>query len=61
MKKYEFNISNLDCPNCARKLEEILNNRDDLSDVIVNFNTCKLIYKSEKDYSIKEKQRNRLT
>ena len=54
MKKYEFNINNLDCPNCARKLEEKLNNRSDLSDVIVNFNTCKLVYKSEKDYSINE-------
>ena len=54
MKKYEFNISNLDCPNCARKLEEKLNNRDDLSDVIVNFNTCKLIYKSDIDYSVNE-------
>ena len=54
MKRYEFNIKNLDCPNCARKLEEKLNNRDDLSDVIVNFNTCKLIYKSDKDFSISE-------
>ena len=54
MKKYEFNIKNLDCPNCARKLEEKLNNRDDLTDVIVNFNTCKLIYKSEKDLSLSE-------
>ena len=54
MKKYEYNIKNLDCPNCARKLEEKLNNRDDLSDVIVNFNTCKLIYKSDNDYSVSE-------
>ena len=54
MKKYEYNIKNLDCPNCARKLEEKLNNRDDLTDVIVNFNTCKLVYKSEKDLSISE-------
>ena len=54
MKKYVCNINNLDCPNCARKLEEKLNNRDDLSDVIVNFNTKKLIYKTDKDYSISE-------
>ena len=25
MKKYQYNINNLDCPNCARKLEETLN------------------------------------
>ena len=54
MKKYEFNIKNLDCPNCARKLEEKLNNRSDLNDVIVNFNTCKIIYKSDKEYSVNE-------
>lgn len=54
MKKYVYNIKNLDCPNCARKLEEKLNNRDDLCDVVVNFNTCKLIYKSEKEYNLHE-------
>ena len=54
MKKYVCNINNLDCPNCARKLEEKLNNRDDLTEVIVNFNTKKLIYKSDKEYSLKE-------
>ncbi len=54
MKKYEYNIKNLDCPNCARKLEEKLNNRDDLNDVIVNFNTCKLIYKSDKEHTLSE-------
>ena len=25
MKKYKYNINNLDCANCARKIEEILN------------------------------------
>ena len=25
MKKYKYNINNLDCANCARKLEESLN------------------------------------
>ncbi len=54
MKKYICNINNLDCPNCARKLEEKLNNRDDLNEVIVNFNTKKLIYKSDKEFSLKE-------
>ena len=57
MKKYEYKINNLDCPNCARKLEEKLNNRDDLSEVIVNINTCKLIYSSNKDYSLEEVNR----
>ena len=54
MKKYVCTINNLDCPNCARKLEDKLNKRDDLNEVIVNFNTKKLIYKSDKEFSIKE-------
>ena len=27
MKKYKYNINNLDCANCARKIEEILNKK----------------------------------
>ena len=54
MKKYVYDIKNLDCPNCARKLEEKLNNREELSEVIVNFNTCKVIYKSDKEYTVNE-------
>ena len=28
MKKYKYNINNLDCANCAREVEESLNNND---------------------------------
>ena len=54
MKKYKYNINNLDCANCARKLEESLYNNYDFNNVVVNFNTSKLIYESEKDFTIKE-------
>lgn len=54
MKRFEFNINNLDCPNCARKLEEGLNKENDLHNVIVNFNTSKLIYESNTDYSLEK-------
>ena len=54
MKKYKYNINNLDCANCARKLEESLNKNKDFKNVVVNFNTSKLIYESEKDFTIKE-------
>jgi len=47
MKKYEFNIKNLDCPNCANKIETNLNKNEKLKDVIVNFNTLKLSYKTD--------------
>ena len=37
MKKYKYNINNLDCANCARKIEEILNKNKELKNAIVNF------------------------
>ena len=54
MKKYKYNINNLDCANCARKIEESLSKHNDLSNVCVNFNTSKLSYESMKEVSIKE-------
>lgn len=54
MKKYKYNINNLDCANCARKIEETLSKHNDLSNVCVNFNTSKLSYESMKEVSIKE-------
>ena len=33
MKKYKFNIYNLDCANCAIKLEEQLNKDEKLNNV----------------------------
>ena len=54
MKKYKYNINNLDCANCARELEESLNKNKNFKNVVVNFNTSKLIYESEKDFTIKE-------
>ena len=47
MKKYQYNINNLDCPNCARKLEETLNKNKDLNNVRVNFTTKKISYETE--------------
>ena len=35
MKKYKYNINNLDCANCARKIEEILNKNKELKNTIV--------------------------
>ena len=54
MTKYKYNINNLDCANCAREIEESLNKRADFHNVVVNFNTSKLSYESDKDFTIKE-------
>ena len=54
MKKYKYNINNLDCANCAREVEESLNKNKDFKNVIVNFNTKKLSYESDKEFTINE-------
>jgi len=54
MKKYKYNINNLDCANCARKIEEILNKNKELKNAIVNFNTSKISYEAEREFPIKE-------
>lgn len=54
MKKYRYNINNLDCANCAREVEEALNNNSKLENVVVNFNTSKLSYDSDYELSIDE-------
>ena len=52
--KYKFNINNLDCANCARKVEEYLSSIDGMEDVSVNFNTLKLTFYSSKEFSLDE-------
>lgn len=54
MRKYKYNINNLDCANCARKIEETLNKNKDLNNVSVNFNTMKLSYECEREIGVKE-------
>lgn len=54
MKRYKYNINNLDCANCARKIEEMLNNNTNFNNAVVNFSTCKISYISDKDYTLEE-------
>ena len=54
MTKYKYNINNLDCANCAREIEESLNKYTDFHNVVVNFNTSKLSYESDRDFTIIE-------
>lgn len=51
MKSYRYKINNLDCANCARKIEEKLSLNKDYENVSVNFSTLKLSLKSQKDIS----------
>lgn len=54
MKKYRYKILNLDCANCAREIEENLNKDKYLNNVVVNFNTKKISFESDKEFSLKE-------
>lgn len=47
MKKYRFKINNLDCANCAKKLEDTLNSNPKMKNVVVNFAASKISYESD--------------
>lgn len=48
LKKYNFILKDLDCANCAREIEEGLKENKDLHNVVVNFNTLRLSYETDK-------------
>lgn len=51
--KYKFNILNLDCANCANKIEKKLNEHPDIEKAIVNFNNLTLtVYTKDLDNPI---------
>lgn len=54
MKEYKYYVYNLDCPNCARKIQEKINKNKKFSNCIVNFNTGIIKLSSESDFSINE-------
>lgn len=49
MKKYKYKLNNLDCANCANKIETRLKKEKNLRDVVVNFSNLTLSFKSEND------------
>ena len=54
MGKYKYHINNLDCANCAREIEEMLNKNENFNNASVNFNTCKVSFESKKNYRLEE-------
>ena len=54
MKKYRYNIINLDCANCAREIEEELNKNPKLNNVVVNFSTSIISYEADNELDLKE-------
>ena len=49
LKKYEYILKNLDCANCANKIQNKLSENKNYKNVNVNFNTLKLTLESELD------------
>lgn len=50
MKKYRFTLKDLDCANCANKIQNKLSEDKDYKNVVVNFNTLRLTLESELEY-----------
>lgn len=49
MKKYRYELTNLDCANCARKIEDALKRSNSLKNVVVNFGTSTLSFEVENE------------
>ncbi len=49
LKKFEFFLQNLDCANCANKIQNKIAQNKEFQNVIVNFNTLKLSYEAENE------------
>lgn len=54
MKSYRFILQGLDCPNCAKKIENKIASMEEYKDVIVNFSTLTLSFKTESEENIEE-------
>ena len=58
LKNYRFILKGLDCPNCAKKIENKIASIEEYKEVIVNFSTLTLSFKTEKNENIEEDIRN---
>lgn len=54
MKSYKYTLEGLDCANCAKKIEDEITKTKGYEDVIVNFSTLKLTFKSDNPNAKKE-------
>ncbi len=51
MKKCTYQITGLDCANCAKRIEDNLNKQENFKNVVVNFSTSKITYETNLDNS----------
>ena len=49
MNKYRYKINNLDCANCAAKMEKAINDLEEVKNATVNFITAKLTIETDEN------------
>jgi len=54
LKSYKYTLEGLDCAACAKKVEDEIANTEGYKDVVVNFSTLKLTFKTNKPNPKKE-------
>lgn len=54
LKNYKYTLNGLDCAHCAKKIEDKIAETEGYENVTVNFSTCKLSFKTEKENDVKE-------
>ena len=54
MKNYKYTLEGLDCANCAKKIEDEIAKTEGYREVVVNFSTLKLTFKTDKQNPKKE-------
>ena len=54
MKKYEFKLIGLHCPNCANKIQNKIAENKDYENVVLNFSTLKLSFNTNVEVSTEE-------
>ena len=54
MKNYKYTLNGLDCAHCAKKIEDKIAETAGYENVTVNFSTCKLSFKTDKENDVKD-------
>lgn len=54
MKSCKYTLEGLDCANCAKKIEDKIAKTEGYEEVVVNFSTLKLSFKTKKEVGIEE-------
>lgn len=54
LKKYRYDVKNLDCANCAKKIEDKIASTQGYNNVVLNYSTLKLTFETEEKEPLKQ-------